>query len=459
MIKIIEKYDYSDISYLVQTINNETIIEEHEVRCKSTTIKKDNKLYYLLFDRNYELNKSVFNYINIYMDNLRKAPQTKDKTLVALKYLYSFLSIFNIEIKEMTSDEGAKLQTFLFGYNQEGNDFSLSFNSVRSATSVNDYLSIMRTYVKYLNFRKHPLLQRSGKRQTLVNAITGEVQEDSRDAFDINAKEYHRTQVPKHVTLDEFKLMLESVHSDGDMQLECIIRLMYESGMRSGEVLSSTFEDLKISTEANNRDVYKLILRNRLSNHSWQSPKFLMKIRSKEDYKLKDYKQRGYGYEYVYISKSLYELILDYIEKAHTLQQIKHKKNWFEYCVADSVDENFKEKDNFYIFVNSIGKPLSNKTLNMTIKSLFIKVEVKLNVDGGKYDGLCHRFRHGFAMYQINYNNTPLLLLKELMRHKNIESTAIYYTPESSTIVKIKNKLSKRLYELIPEFDLTKRHF
>lgn len=456
MIKIVEMNVYSDISYMVQTFSNGTIIEEHEVRCKSTTARYGDKLYYLLFDRNYQLIPSVFKYINIFLDNLGKSLQTKEKTLVAIKFLYSYISIFNVELNDMSNDDAAKLVTFLFGYNQDGNDFCLSFNSVRSASSVNGYLSIMRSYIKYLGYKKHPLLQSSGKGKISVNAIRSELHKVVLADFDIKAKEYHRVQIPKYVSLDEFIKMLSLVHSEGDKQLECLIRLMYESGLRSGEALGLTYEDLKMSIDGNNRVSYRVVLRNRLSNRSWQSPKFLMKVRSKVDYSLQDYKQRGYGYNHVFISKSLYELMLDSIEESHTVQQEKHKKNWLRHCVTDCVDEDFDEVHNFYIFVNSIGKPLSKKTLDLKVKSLFVKTGVKLNVDGGKFDGLCHRFRHGFAMYQINYNNTPLLLLKELMRHSNVQSTAIYYTPDSSTIVKIKNELSRELYELIPEFDLTK---
>lgn len=457
MIKIIETDNYNDISYIIQTIKNNTVIEEHEIRCKSTTIQRNGKIYYLLFDRNYKLVKSVFTYINVYLENLKKAEQTRDKSLVALKFLYSYMNIFNIELEEMTNTEASKLITFMFGYNQEGSDFSLSFKSnPRAASSVNDYLSIMRNYIKFLNYRNHPLLRSGGKKRIKGNAFTVEYQKHGMSGFDIKAREYHRMQISKHITFDEFKTLVRIVYQEKNKRLECIIRLMYESGMRAGEVLSLTLEDLSVSFDEKNDDVYRVILRNRVSNHPWQSPKYLMKVFSKEDYKTREYKQRGFGYQVVYISKSLYELLLDYIDEAHSKQQIKNKKNWKKFTVTDSVDSNFKEKVNFYIFVNSIGKPYSKKLLDKEVKSIFRKAGVKLNADGGKFDGLCHRFRHGFAKYQVNYNKVPMLLLKELMRHTSLESTAIYYTPDTSTIIDIKNKMSKSISELLPEFEIRK---
>lgn len=454
MIKIKEINKYNDASYIIQTINNQHIIDEYEVRCKSTRITKQGKVYYLLFDRNYNLIISVFEYINVHLDNLKNSPQTKDKTLIALKLLYSYLNIFNFQLEEMTSSETSNLLTFLYGYSQEGNDISLSFSSIKESSSVNDYLSIMRSYIKYLNLKNHPLLRILNGRKIVENIFFGEVNNYS--SYELKAKEYNRIQIPKHISLEEYKLILDYIHKSKNKQLECIVRLMYEHGMRSGEVLGLTLEDLKMSIEDNNTYVYKLILRNRISNKSWQSPKLLMKTKSKSDYMLKDYMQRGYGFEYVYITKSMYELLLVSIDKTNSIQKDKHSSNWHKFCVTDSVDIEFDEECNFYMFVNSIGRPLSKKTLDNDIKALFSIVGVKLTVDGGKYDGLCHRFRHGFAMYQINYNKTPILLLKELMRHRSLKSTAIYYTPETSTIIKIKDEMSRNVYEYIPEFSLTR---
>lgn len=455
MINIIECNNrYSDLSYFVQTIIDGRVTEEHEIRCKSTTITKEDKVHFLLFDRYSNLNKSVFEYVNIYMDNLQKSKQAKEKMMVSLKYLYSFMSIFNIEIREMTSNEASLFKLFLQGYSVSGADVSLCFNTIRYRTSVNSYLSSIRNYIKYLGYKNHPLLETGSRTKSVLNEYTGEVNMIS--SFMYSSYVSQRTNVPKHITLDEFMKILNYVHKSKNKQLECIVRLMYESGLRIGEVLGLTYEDLQVLENENTEIIHKVILRNRKTDKTWQSSKNLMKIKSLQDYASRDYQLRGFGYENVFISKSLFELILDTIEETHLKHQKLKFESWHNYCVTDSVENKFKENNNFYIFTNSLGKPLSNKTLNSLIKNVFVQCGVKVNLDGGKFDGLCHRFRHGFAMYQINYNKTPLIILKELMRHKSISSTLIYYTPDTSTIVMIKNDLTQKLYELIPEFDLTK---
>ena len=52
MVKITEQNSNVDTSYLVQTINNNEVLEEHIVRCKSTELEKDGVSYFLLFDKN-----------------------------------------------------------------------------------------------------------------------------------------------------------------------------------------------------------------------------------------------------------------------------------------------------------------------------------------------------------------------------------------------------------------------
>lgn len=453
MLKIAEQSISNDTFYEIETIKDGKTLEKHTVHCKSSTVNKDGKVFFLLFSRDYALNKQVFNYINLYMDSLRKSHQTKEKTLVALKLLYSFLSIFNIKLEEMTSNNASMFLSFLSGSSVLGNDITFIFKNRRTASSINDYLSIIRNYVKYLEIKDHPLCSTAGKKR-ITNAL-GEMSTVENN-FAIKAKEYHRTQVPKHVKLDEFKTMQKFLHDKNDKKLECIIRLMYESGLRAGEVLGLTFEDLKMENKKG-IVLYKVILRNRYGNPVDRSPKYLMKVKSRADYESRDYRQKGYGWNEMMISKSLYEMILEYMDEAHSEAQDKHPECWRK-ALTDSVDSDFTEENNFFIFLNKFGKPLSKKTLEAEVKQLFIDCGVKVNTDGGKYDGLCHRFRHGFAMYQINYNNTPMALLKELMRHNNINSTAVYYTPEDTDIIKVKNNLSKSIYEYIPEFDLNKEN-
>lgn len=455
MMIIKEEKILNDIGYKISSVINDDVTVEHNIRCKAASVTLDRKLYLILFDRYFQVNIPVYEYINVYMSDMAKSEQTRRKTLVALKLLFSFLTIFNIKLEDMTKKDAAKLINFLLGNSMLGENITLELTSRREANSVNDYLSAMRTYIKYLNIKKHPLLANGGKRKLSNISSFGDIH--STDSFEIKIKtRNHDNVAPKHVTLEQYKVMLKCVQDKEDKRLECIIRLMYESGMRSGEVLGITFEDLKQVDMTDGTVAYKVVGRSRITDEPWQSPKFLMKITDKAQYKSKRYRLKNDGYHETYINKDLYNLILEYIDEAHSEQQVTHLDNWNKFSVTDSVDKEFVEEKNFYIFINSVGRPYSNKLLYKDVKELFIACNVPVNEDGGRKDGLCHRFRHGFAMFQVKYNNTPLLILMELMHHSSMSSTVIYYTPEESDIIELKNELTKNLYSYINEFSLSK---
>ena len=454
MMIIKEEKILNDVGYKISSVLNSGNVVEHYVRCKAASVTVDNKLYLILFNRYFQVNVPVYEYINVYMSHMAKSEQTRRKTLVALKLLYSFLTIFNIKLEDMTKNDTAKLMNFLLGNSVLGESITLELSSMREANSVNDYLSVMRSYIKYLDIKKHPLLANGGKKKLSNMSSYGEIH--STDSYEFRVKtRKNENVVPKHITLDQYKVMLKHVQNIADKRLECIIRLMYESGMRSGEVLGLTYEDLKQVEMTDGSNAYKVVGRSRITDKPWQSPKFLMKITDKVQYKLKRYRLKNDGYHDTYINEDLYNLILEYIDEAHSKQQVTHLDNWNKFSVTDSVDKEFGEEKNFYIFINSVGRPYSNKLLYKDVKELFIICNVPVNEDGGRKDGLCHRFRHGFAMFQVKYNSTPLLILMELMHHSSVSSTVIYYTPEESDIIELKNELTKNLYSYINEFSLS----
>lgn len=440
MIRIIE-IGTTDISYKMQFIDNDTgkITNESVVKCKSVKVNKNGIFYYVLFDRDFKIIPEAFRYLNIFQKN--NTEQTKQLATVALKYLYSYCSVFNIEIKDMGKDDAVSLMSFMHGQSIEGTDFSLSFNSVRSSSSVNDYLSVLRNYIIFLGFKKHPLLAKSGKKRISLSY--------KEPSYQIKMRSLNRNKVPAYINQVEFVRMVNKCHENHNLRLECIIRLMYQSGLRIGEVLGLTFEDI---IEKDGK--FKVILRNRITDKTFQKAKFLMTITDRNQYKSSDYKREWYGWNEMAITANLYECLMNYIEDAHSSYKEDHPDLWRKKLSTDIVSNDFNEKDNFYVFVNSCHRPLSGKTVEEDIKKLFLECGVGLNDDGGKVDGLAHRFRHGFAMYQVTVNNIDKLPLSKMMRHRNIESCEKYYTPEITDIIRIKNDISESVYDLLPRFEL-----
>lgn len=360
--------------------------------------------------------------------------------MVALKYLYSYCAIFSIDLKSMSKADTSGFISFLLGYSVDGIDVSLKFNTFRSTSTVNSYLSAIRSYLNYLEIKKHPLLETTG-RKTLSTSYR-------EPTYKSKLRTFNRKNIPVYIKQEEFVFMIKKCHEKKDLRMECIIRLMYQSGLRIGEVLGLTFEDI---VEDNSN--YKVIIRNRFTDKTFQKAKFLMTVTDRNQYKSRDYSLEWYGWNEMAITADMYECLIEYIEQAHTPELEHHLDKWNEKIKTDTVTNTFDE-DNFYIFINKHHAPLSNKTLENEIEKLFKECNIPLNNDRGKKDGLAHRFRHGFAMYQVNVNNLDKLRLSKLMRHRNIESCEVYYTPEISEIIRIKNDISETVYDLLPRFEL-----
>ncbi len=439
MLKIIEN-NITNISYTIQSIVNDKCLNEYIVKCKSCNICINGKNYLVIFNTNSEVIDDAFKYLNIFLED--KTIQTREMSMIALKYLYSFCEIFSVDPKKMDYADCSKFLNFLYGRSCYGNDFTLEFNTVRSSNSVNSYFSAIRSYLMFLGCESHPLLLQKTKTKSFYD------QSYIQPAYKIKPKTFNRKKVPLYIKIDEFKSMLANCRKKNDLQLECIIRLMFQSGLRIGEVLGLTMEDI-IEENGN----CKVILRNRITDRKYQKAKFLMTITDKNQYSSKDYNIEWYGWNEMAISPDLYNQLMEYIENAHSDLIDNNYKKWAKSIKTDAVTEEYAG-DNFYIFINKHHTPMSNKTLEQKIKELFIACDIPLNKDGGKFDGLAHRFRHGFAMYQITVNNLDNLLLSKIMRHRSLESVEAYFTPELSDIVRIKNDLSESIYDLLPRFEL-----
>ncbi|MGE7363971.1 tyrosine-type recombinase/integrase [Staphylococcus cohnii] len=97
-----------------------------------------------------------------------------------------------------------------------------------------------------------------------------------------NEKIANPIEVPKYISVDEFKKIIEVIRSDYSIREEIIVRLMYECGLRIRETMGLTFEDLDITEES----ISVAYIRNRASDKPYQLAKTCMTIVAREQYKL-----------------------------------------------------------------------------------------------------------------------------------------------------------------------------
>lgn len=247
--------------------------------------------------------------------------------------------------------------------------------------------------------------------------------------------------------------MINVIRNEYSEREECIVRLMFEAGLRIGEVLGLTSDDIVLE-EIDGEDVGVIYIRNRFTDKPYQLAKTCMKISNPKQYNSKEYRTQGYGYQKVIININLYDKLSEYINENHCDIKDKFLNNYNKFTIADRVDISDEyDEDNFYVFINSVAKPLSSNLWNQTLREIFTKSEIKTDKHK-RENNLNHRFRHGFAMFMVQYKNIKAFDLKILMRHRSIHSVFTYYKPTDDDISKLKNDFAESLYDIIPDLQI-----
>lgn len=426
--------------------------------------------YSILYDSNMVPIKEAFEFINY--EFLTSSPNTKSQVVSALRILYSFLELFNLSLESLTDEDIKNLKYFLKGYSPKGNFISIDLSTDRSNNTINIYLSIYRKYIDFLGVEDSILHKISPVTTKTFVSKNSDITMESKSYIHNERVNKNKT-VPKYISLPEYKKILDVIDKEYSLREKCIVRLMFEGGLRIGEVLGLTSEDLKIETFLNKRNNTEfesgvVYFRNRITDKDYQLAKRRLIVTKRRTYSTRAYRDdttKGF------ISVELADLIFDYINDTHdscNRNSGKSKqlfnKNYKKYTVTDIVDkkgnidkDGYKILDeNCYIFINSIGKPLSITSWNKILREIFRKCNIRLD-SGKKENNLNHRFRHGFAMFLVQYKKIKIEDLMKLMRHNSILSTQVYYSPTDDDVALIKEDFSKELEELLPT--VTERSF
>lgn len=210
-----------------------------------------------------------------------------------------------------------------------------------------------------------------------------------------------------------------------DEQAYVIFRLECNRGLRLGEILGLTCEDVKIIKGAKGSIRKGIYLRNRLSDHDYQYCKEVIHPKTLKDYESADYNKIGVGYNFVDIDDVTWTLLQNIINRDLPV---------YDKAYPDKAEENKAdcvsgEGSNAYIFRTSHGGRLSDQAWNKRLRSYFITAG--LPVDKGKKEtNLNLRLRNSFAMLLLNNNRINPAWLSALLRNKSIKSVKKYYNTE-----------------------------
>ena len=405
-------------------------------------IEEKGFIYFILYDESMKPITSVFQFLNIHM---KESPLTsRSKAAFALRLFYCFLSLSGYNINKIDEKALRELLFFLRGINTNPKQYSIK--TQRNNSTVNGYLAVYRKFLIFAGvscasiFRSHTV---SSEQQFDTSTSIERIK------FDNNLKmaDYCSDTVPKYISPEDFRKIYKSIIEANDAQSKIIVHLMYGYGLRLGEVLGLTTEDIQ-EIRDNKSLVPILVLRNRISDSKYQFAKGLPHVIDKKQYSSKDYISLNQN---IIITYALYDELINFINDSHSFMIEKYPGN-YEKGYADIVSvKNIPDK-NHYVFLNRYGRVLSDQTWNNTLKKFFRKANIPLDIDA-RDNNLSHRFRHGFAMFHARFSKHPAdaLSLQKMLRHKSLSSTMVYYNPTPEDEYKIKMEFQQELYDMIPE--------
>lgn len=184
--------------------------------------------------------------------------------------------------------------------------------------------------------------------------------------------------MPKYLTLDESKKLLNVTCSDEDdnenaIRDYAIITLFLNCGMRLSELVGINIKDITFSE-------------------------------CKLNVIGKGNKERT-----IYLNKACMHAIKDYLDNSRPREGIKY----------DSKDA---------LFLSKRRERISNRTVQYIVK----KELQKAGLDTQKYS--VHKLRHTAATLMYQYGNTDIRALQELLGHKSISTTEIYTHVDNSQV-------------------------
>ena len=430
----------SFVSYEVTAFGE--VLSSKVVTCPLYHLVIEGFTYFILYDDNMVPIHEAYDYLN---NGLKTKPiNTRHMVANALRLLYCFLLLHGKTIDAIDNKTLCELVLFIKG--KSGNHLPDTELTERKNNTVNGYLSFYRNYFKYLEIKCDPLFNSHTVR--VFSEYETNVVASVADKYDANLKDNSnkKREVPAYISPKKFCDLLSKTRLKNDKQTEILITLMYWHGLRLGEALGLTIEDVEEVEDEEGNLVPVLWIRNRFSDKDFQFAKGLPPVISRKEYKTPSYRSAK---QKIVISYDLYEVLIDFInevrEEIETKNPIKTDR-----AIADKVNSKSLIVDNYYVFVNKHGRVLSDQVWNDRLRKYFEECNIPVDT-GSREHNLSHRFRHGFAMLHARYRKTPLnaLALQRLMRHKSPKSTEIYYKPTTSDERKDIEEYQNELYDIL----------
>ncbi|WP_242213157.1 site-specific integrase [Bacillus cereus group sp. BfR-BA-01383] len=405
--------------------------------------------YFIVTDINGNLIVAANKYLNKEIGDAKY--KKRESAFSALKVFFSFLELVHINNPtDLTNDDIKDLRLFLEGGKKDGQVWGLDLRVRRDNQTFNHYLNVYRDFLyKMYDFSNTTLFDTIKIGVSIGKGFFAHVKKTTHERYTANKNVGDLGKsVPKYIRPNEYKKIMGIVEENYGLREKVIINLMYDYGLRLGEVLGTTFEDI----EQTNNGYYRLIIRNRVSDKPTQRAKGVMVPETIDTYSSRSYNTEGngLGYQVVFICEDMGELIQEYIDESRDdivlSQSPKKRENLNRKTIADRVGTiSLLGDENQYIFLNHQHyTSLSQAGWNYILRKIF--AEAGISMDKNKKEtNLSHRFRHAFAMKLAKQGSNEYELQKAL-RHKSPESCKTYYNPDENDKVELLMKNKERFY-------------
>ena len=355
---------------------------------KVQRIHVDNKEYplYILIDGNYEIVQPVLKYIK-YLDNTGKSPNTIKSYCYHLKLFYVFMEQSNITLEMVNFEEMSNFVGWLMNPSGDIKVTNLQEKkSKREESTVNTIINAVTSYFEYL-VRLECVKISDVFREKRGRSFKGFLHHVSKGSTYSKNILKLRDKKKRKKTLDfsEVSAIMNACHTYRD---KLILLLMYEGGLRIGEVLSLRLEDVV----------------------TWDNE---IHITPREE-NINDAYVKFRKERVIHVSKELMSLYTNYL--VH------------EYC------EELNHDCVFIVLKDShFGKPLKYQSVLELIRRLRKRTGISFNP---------HMLRHTHATELIR-NGWDVAYVQNRLGHANVQTTLNTYVHLSDQ--DMKNEYSKYL--------------
>ena len=436
------------VYYLVTTDTAGLVKDKKAYNCQIKTIEQEGKKLIYLLDSDGKIRREADTFLNTLCTTTKYS--TRRQMASALNLFHTFCDINAFSPEEMTKDKIKRLMSFMLGLTVQPDGDGTRI--LRHPRTVNTYYGFIKKYIKDMGWPDNAFQDKVSYRTETAIGDINITMKHFKDTNTLRIDPLRNSAPPMHLNLDQAKALIKAAQEAGNEADKLLIRLQIGYGLRSGEALGLTTEDIKKSKKTNKKEYdYMLILRNRFSDASWQHCKTLYQPFSPDEYQQKTYSDANKGE--IPIDKDLYDSLMAYYENSRRTLCPKWKKRMENETLADTVESPHVPnwEVNHYIFIGKNGRRLSRQTYNNHLQKLFDEIGIPRD-QGVKQTNCSHKLRHTFAMILTTYGKTPVSAhqLRILMRHNSVTAGSSYFTPTEEEAAQMRKEFVESIIELIP---------